>query len=66
MGKFINRINRYETMADKIWTMVRMKRTTTSRVRELGYKGETYDDIINRTIDRIEELEEYIKKTRGI
>lgn len=32
-------------------TMIRIKRKTTARLKELGKKGDSYDAIINRLID---------------
>ena len=33
------------------WTSIRIRKTTVERLKEVGRKGETYDDIINRLID---------------
>ena len=32
--------------------MFRIKRTTAEKLKQLGHKGETYDDIINKLIER--------------
>ena len=35
------------------WTSIRVRRETADMLKELGRKGETYDDIIRRLIDRV-------------
>ena len=41
-----------ETSAQK-WTSIRVRRETADMLKELGRKGETYDDIIRHLIDRV-------------
>jgi len=38
-------------------TTVSIRQETRKKLMELGKKGETYDDVINRLISRLEELE---------
>jgi|YelNatPaOPRAMG01_1025707.scaffolds.fasta_scaffold17309_2 predicted DNA-binding protein len=33
------------------YTNIRLKRETVEKLKKLGFKGETYDDIINRLIE---------------
>lgn len=33
------------------YTLIRVRKSTVERLKEVGYKKETYDDIINRLID---------------
>ena len=35
------------------WTSIRVRKETVSMLKELGRKGETYDDIIRRLIERV-------------
>jgi len=35
------------------WTSIRVRRETADMLKELGRKGETYDEIIRRLIDRV-------------
>lgn len=35
----------------KSYTMVRLKKETVEKLKELGKKGETYDDIIRKLLD---------------
>lgn len=37
-------------------TTVRLFRSTYKRLNQLGHKGESYDDIINRVLDALEKL----------
>jgi len=41
-----------ENSAQK-WTSIRVRRETADMLKELGRKGETYDDIIRHLIDRV-------------
>ena len=34
-------------------TTIRIKKETATALKEIGKKGETYDDIINRLLDRV-------------
>ena len=34
------------------WTTIRVRKETVSMLKELGRKGETYDDVIQRLIER--------------
>ena len=38
-------------------TTLAIKKTTRDRLRELGTKGETWDELINRLIDERKEIE---------
>lgn len=38
-------------------TTISIRQETRKKLMELGKKGETYDDVINRLISRLEELE---------
>jgi len=38
------------------WTYIRIKKETAQRLKELGKKGETYDEIINRLIECIKNI----------
>lgn len=33
------------------WTRIRVRKSTTEKLKRLGNKGETYDDIINRLVE---------------
>jgi len=35
------------------WTSIRVSKETVAVLRDLGRKGETYDDIIRRLIERV-------------
>lgn len=35
--------------------MIRIEKKTTDRLKKIGRKGETYDYIINRLLDQLEE-----------
>ena len=35
------------------WTSIRVKKETVEMLRELGKKGETYDDVIRRLLNRV-------------
>ena len=39
-------------MRDDLMT-IRIRKETAKTLKELGKKGETYDDVINRLLDRI-------------
>jgi predicted DNA-binding protein len=41
------------------YTNIRLRKETVEKLKKLGFKGETYDDIINRLI------EEALKKHEG-
>ncbi len=34
-------------------TTIRIKKETAKTLKEIGKKGETYDDVINRLLDRV-------------
>ena len=34
-------------------TTIRLKKETATALKEIGKKGETYDDIVNRLLDRV-------------
>jgi len=40
------------------YTFVRLRRETVEKLKKLGFKGETYDDIINRLIEEVEKCRE--------
>jgi len=40
-------------MVDESFTHIRLKRGTAKMLREIGKKGETYDEIIRRLIDAV-------------
>lgn len=35
-------------------TSIRVKKSTVERLKRIGRKGETYDEIINRLLDKVE------------
>jgi hypothetical protein len=39
------------------YSYVRLRKETVERLKRLGFKGETYDDIINRLIEEVEKHE---------
>lgn len=39
-------------MPDEV-TTIRIKKETATALKEIGKKGETYDDIVNRLLDRV-------------
>jgi hypothetical protein len=43
-------------------TMIRISKRTTGRLKELGKKGDTYDQIINRLIDEAKKHEKKQKR----
>jgi hypothetical protein len=51
-----------EPDVERIWTTVRLKKTTRDRFVEGGRKGESYDDVANRVMDENETLRAYIKR----
>lgn len=51
-----------ESVEERIWTTVRLKKTTRDRFVEGGRKGESYDDVANRVMDENETLRAYIKR----
>lgn len=40
-----------------MYTNIRLSKKTVQRLKNIGKKGETYDDIINRLIDEHEKME---------
>jgi hypothetical protein len=40
------------------YSYVRLRRETVEKLKKLGFKGETYDDIINRLIEEVEKKRE--------
>lgn len=36
-------------------TQIPVKKSTRKRLRELGNKGETYDEVLNKLLDKIKE-----------
>ena len=45
-------------MAAKIWTYIRLSGEMAKALRELGNKGDTYDDIIRRLVGGVDPPEE--------
>jgi hypothetical protein len=39
------------------YSYVRLRKETVERLKRLGFKGETYDDIINRLIEEVKKHE---------
>jgi hypothetical protein len=39
------------------YSYIRLRRKTVEKLKKLGFKGETYDDIINRLIEEVEKRE---------
>jgi len=37
---------------DERWTSIRVKKRTVERLKQAGRKGETYDDIIRRLLEK--------------
>ena len=44
-------------MSNKYITMIRVRRDVVERLKSKGRKGESYSQVLERLIDRIEELE---------
>jgi hypothetical protein len=40
------------------YSYIRLRRETVEKLKKLGFKGETYDDIINRLIEEVEKKRE--------
>lgn len=39
-----------------VYHMIRLKEETVKRLKKFGKFGESYDDLINKILDRLEEL----------
>ena len=52
-AKLIKGDSMVEEASVQKWTSIRVRRETADMLKELGRKGETYDDIIRRLIDRV-------------
>ena len=52
-AKLIKGDSMVEEASVQMWTSIRVRRETADMLKELGRKGETYDDIIRRLIDRV-------------
>ena len=53
MGTFDRRQDEVED-GDKTYIQVRLKRTTTQRLKKFGTMGDSYDYVINKLIDNFE------------
>jgi hypothetical protein len=40
-------------MKNIVYTYIRLRKETVEKLKKLGFKGETYDDIINRLIEEV-------------
>ena len=47
----LNPIDQEKTEKQSEWIQVRLRRTTTMRLRTAGKMGESYDKVINRLVD---------------
>jgi len=52
-AKLIKGDSMTENASVQKWTSIRVRRETADMLKELGRKGETYDEIIRRLIDRV-------------
>jgi len=39
------------------WTTIKVTKATQERIRRMGVMGETYETVLERALDRLEELE---------